>query len=276
MYYSICFRKIISFVSIGLNSRLLNQYSFQHQFNMDLDQIFQKIGTTQTLSQKIERNIERAIREKKLPIGSKLPSERELCEMFAVSRTALREALRRLSARGLIQIKKGSGMVVTNIDIKDAISSLNLYYDLKFDENLIGQIIELRLAFEPEIARMAAINRTDEDLKNMEANLVEFAKCNPDNTQLESDIDNRFHLAVARATENPFVIVTMEPVHNLLPRMRNFIYANIEGEKEITLGYHKEIVNAIRERDADRAYEKMQAHIYRNMQLYNKFFKQTK
>ena len=51
---------------------------------MDLDQIFQKIGTTQTLSQKIERNIERAIREKKLPIGSKLPSERELCEMFGL------------------------------------------------------------------------------------------------------------------------------------------------------------------------------------------------
>jgi len=167
-------------------------------------------------------------------------------------------------------------MVVTNIDIKDAISSLNLYYDLKFDENLIGQIIELRLAFEPEIARMAAINRTEADLKNMEANLVEFAKCNPDNTQLESDIDNRFHLSVARATENPFVIVTMEPVHNLLPRMRNFIYANIEGEKEITLGYHKKIVNAIREKDADLSKDKIQPHIDRNMQLYNKFFKQSK
>ena len=198
---------------------------------IDMNNIFQKIGTTQTLSQKIERNIERAIMDKKLPIGAKLPPERELCEMFAVSRTALREALRRLSARGLIQIRKGSGMIVTNIDIKDAINSLNLYYDL------------------------------------------EFAKCNPDNTQLESDIDNRFHLNVARATGNPFVIVTMEPVHNLLPRMRNYIYANIDGEKEITLGYHKEIVNAIREKDADRAYDKMQAHLARNMQVFNKFFK---
>ena len=241
---------------------------------MDMDDIFQKIGTSQTLSQKIERNIERAIREKKLPIGAKLPPERELCEMFAVSRTALREALRRLSARGLIEIKKGSGMVVTKIDIKDAISSLNLYYDLKFDDQLIRQIIELRLAFEPEIAKMAAGNRTDEDLKNLEANLIEFSRCNPDNTQLESDIDNKFHLCLARATTNPFVIVTMEPVYNLLPRMRNFIYANIEGEKEITLGYHKEIVNAIREKDADRSYEKMQAHLDRNMQVYNKFLKQ--
>jgi GntR family transcriptional repressor for pyruvate dehydrogenase complex len=165
-------------------------------------------------------------------------------------------------------------MVVTKIDIKDAISSLNLYYDLKFDDQLIRQIIELRLAFEPEIAKMAAINRTDDDLKNLETNLIDFGKCNPDNTQLESDIDNKFHLCLARATTNPFVIVTMEPVYNLLPRMRNFIYANIEGEKEITLGYHKEIVNAIREKDADRSYEKMQAHLDRNMQVYNKFLKQ--
>ncbi len=239
----------------------------------EMNDIFQKIGTTQTLSQKIERNIERAIREKKLPIGSKLPSERELCEMFAVSRTALREALRRLSARGLIEIRKGSGMIVNNINIKVEIDSLNLYYDLKFDVNLIAQIIELRLAFEPEIAKMAALNRTEEDLATLEANLQEFATCDPDNTQLESDLDNKFHLNMARATGNPFVIVTMEPVHNLLPRMRNYIYANIEGEKEITLGYHKEIVNAIREKDANRAYEKMQLHLDHNMQVYNKFLK---
>ena len=240
-----------------------------------MNDIFKKIGTTQTLSQKIERNIERAIREKKLPIGSKLPSERELCEMFAVSRTALREALRRLSARGLVEIKKGSGMVVTKINMKDAIDSLNLYYDLKFDMNLISQIIELRLAFEPQIAKMAAINRKDEDLENLEKNLVEFAECDPDNTQMESDLDNKFHLNVARATGNPFVIITMEPVHNLLPRMRNFIYANIDGEKEITLGFHKEIVNAIKEKDPERAYEKMQAHLDRNMLVYEKFMKNS-
>jgi len=241
----------------------------------DMNDIFQKIGTTQTLSQKIERNIERAIREKKLPIGSKLPSERELCEMFAVSRTALREALRRLSARGLIEIRKGSGMIVKKINMKDAIDSLNLYYDLKFDVNLISQIIELRMAFEPEIAKMAALNRTEEDLRNLQTNLAEFAACDPDNTQMESDLDNKFHLAVARATGNPFVIVTMEPVNNLLPRMRNYIYANIEGEKEIILGYHKEIVNAIGEKDANRAYEKMQLHLEHNLQVYNKFLKSS-
>ncbi|MEZ4997050.1 MAG: GntR family transcriptional regulator [Bacteroidales bacterium] len=64
--------------------------------------VFSKIGSGLTLSQKIERRIEEAIRQKKLLPGSKLPTEKELCGQFAVSRTALREALRRLSARALL------------------------------------------------------------------------------------------------------------------------------------------------------------------------------
>ena len=116
-----------------------------------MDDIFQNIGNKLTLSQRIERTIENAIREKKLIVGSKLPTEREMCESFGVSRTALREALRRLSARGLVTIQKGSGMYVSEINIEDAIDTLNLYYDLKFDKNLLAQIIEVRSIFEPEI-----------------------------------------------------------------------------------------------------------------------------
>src|SRR6056297_2298023 len=116
-----------------------------------MDDIFQNLGNRQTLSQKIERTIENAIREKKLAVGSKLPTEREMCASFGVSRTALREALRRLSARGLIRIQKGSGMYVSDINIEDAINSLNLYYDLKFDKNLLTQIIEVRRLFERKL-----------------------------------------------------------------------------------------------------------------------------
>lgn len=159
-----------------------------------MDDVFQNIGNKLTLSQRIERTIEGAIREKKLAIGSKLPTEREMCESFGVSRTALREALRRLSARGLITIQKGSGMYVSEINIEDAINTLNLYYDLKFDDQLLSQIIEVRTLFEPEIAGLAALNRTDKDLSLLEANVLEFEKCDPDNTQKEADLDNLFHL----------------------------------------------------------------------------------
>jgi len=238
-----------------------------------MDDIFSKIGTTQTLSQKIERRIEEAIQQRKLVPGNKLPTERELCASFAVSRTALREALRRLNARGLIEIKKGSGMYVSEISIDDAIKSLNLYYDLKFDSNLIAQMIEMRSLFEPQIASLAAKNRTQEDLIVLQNNIIELEKCNPDNTQMEADIINRFHTNIAKATGNPMIIVSMEPIFSLLPRMRNFLYANIDGEKEYTLKSQKKIYAAINAQNDKAAYDEMQALLKRNHDVYDEHFK---
>jgi GntR family transcriptional regulator, transcriptional repressor for pyruvate dehydrogenase complex len=235
-----------------------------------MDDIFHNL-TSQTLSQKIERTIENAIREKKLTLGSKLPTEREMCESFGVSRTALREALRRLSARGLINIKKGSGMYVSEINIEDAIKSLNLYYDLKFDKNLLTQIIEVRMLFEPEIAKLAATNRTEQHVAELRKNLDDFEKCNPDNTQKEADLDNKFHLSITKSTANPIMQITMEPIYSLLPRMRSYIYANIEGEKAHTLQSHKELLAAIAEKDGERAYLIMKKHLVRTQEIYHKY-----
>ena len=238
-----------------------------------MDDIFSKIGTGLTLSQKIERKIEEAIRQKKLLPGTKLPSEKELCAQFAVSRTALREAIRRLSARGLIDIRKGSGMYITELKIEDAINSLHLFYDLRFNSDLILQIIEVRRLFEPEIARLAARNRTEEDIKKLQKNQHELERCNPDNTQLEVDLINRFHMNLAKSTGNPIVIISLEPVYNLLPRMRNLIYGNIEGEKEYTMKYQGELINALKTKDSSKAYEVSVTLLERNMEIYKKYLK---
>jgi GntR family transcriptional regulator, transcriptional repressor for pyruvate dehydrogenase complex len=238
-----------------------------------MDEIFGKIQISQTLSQKIERKIEEAIRQKKLTPGTKLPSERELCESFAVSRTALREALRRLSARGLITVRKGSGMIVTELKTEDAIKSLNLYYDLKFDSGLISQIIEVRRLFEPEIARLASQNRTEADLDVLKENIADLTRCDPDNTQLEVDMINRFHMNLSKATGNPIILITMEPVYSLLPRMRNLIYGNVAGEKEYTLSLQSQILEAVENRDGQKAWEYSVELLDRNMEIYNKYFK---
>lgn len=238
-----------------------------------MEDIFSKIGTGLTLSQKIERKIEEAIRQKKLLPGEKLPTEKELCAQFAVSRTALREALRRLSARGLIDIRKGSGMYITELKIEDAINSLHLYYDLNFNSNLILQIIEARRLFEPEIARLASLNRTDEDIKKLQKNMIELEKCNPDNTQLEVDLINKFHMTIAKSTANPIIIISLEPVYSLLPRLRNLIYGNIDGEKDYTMKYQSEILEAMKNKDSQKAYEISVVLLERNMEIYKKYLK---
>jgi GntR family transcriptional repressor for pyruvate dehydrogenase complex len=234
-------------------------------------EIFSKIGSKLTLSQKIERRLEAAIREKKLAVGSRLPTERELCELFGVSRTALREALRRLSARGLVEITKGSGMTVSGLNIDDAIENLNLYYDMQFDHNLIAQIIEVRRLFEPEIAGLAAMQRNQNDLSDIQENIEQFKVCNPDNIQQEADLDNKFHLLIAKATHNPIVQISMEPIYSLLPRMRNLIYANVEGETDITLEYHLKIFDAINKQKREDASMLMKEHLRRTMEIYQKY-----
>ena len=238
-----------------------------------MEDLFSKIGTGLTLSQKIERRIEEAIRQKKLLPGTRLPSEKELCAQFSVSRTALREALRRLSARGLISIRKGSGIYVTELKIEDAINSLHLFYDLRFNSDLILQIIEVRRLFEPEVARLAALNRTEGDIKTLQKNLSDLIKCDPDNTQLEVDMINRFHMNLSKATQNPIVIISLEPVYSLLPRMRNLIYGNIEGEKEYTIRYQGEIIEALKLHDTKKAYNACVSLLERNMEIYNKYLK---
>jgi len=238
-----------------------------------MEDIFQNLGSRQTLSQKIERTIEAAIREKKLPVGSKLPTEHEMCKSFGVSRTALREALRRLSARGLIRIQKGSGIYVSEIRIEDAINSLNLYYDLKFDNNLLSQFIEVRSMFEPAIARLAARNRTDLNLEELSKTLKDFENCDTDNTQLEADLDNKFHNSIAVSTQSPIVQITMEPIYMLLPRMRNYIYGNIEGEKENTLKSHKQLLKAIQDKNEQLAFDVTNKHLEHTRIIYDKFLK---
>ena len=233
-----------------------------------MSELFSPIKDSQTLSQKIERKIEQAIREKKLPMGSKLPTEHELCKMFAVSRTALREALRRLSARGLVDIKKGSGMYVSDYNIKDAISSLLLYYDLKFDKNLVLNINQARLMFEPEIAKLAAENRTEDNLKKIRKAIDDLIACHQDHIQAEADLINHFHAKVTESTGNSFVIISMEPIFSLIPRIRNFIYANVEGERIIRVEFHEKIYEAIKDKNGEAARTAMKTLIQHTNNTY--------
>jgi GntR family transcriptional repressor for pyruvate dehydrogenase complex len=78
---------------------------------------------------------------------------------------------------------------------------------------------------------------------------------------------------LAKATQNPIVIISLEPVYSLLPRMRNLIYGNIEGEKEYTLQYQNDLLLALKNKDSQHAYELSVALLQRNMEIYNKYFR---
>ncbi len=222
---------------------------------------FEKIGNTKTLSQQVYSHIENAIRDKKLQVGEKLPTEKELCDMFGVSRTALREALQMLSARGLISIRKGSGIFVNNFSSKDVSKSFSLYLELNFDKNTIQQVVQARQIIEPPIARLAALNRTEEDLRKIELNMMQLLECQTSDTELEGKIDRDFHMLISKASHNSVLAIMLDPLFRLMPKIKEMVYEKIEDAKGSAVEYHKHIYSKIKEQDGEGAFLAMQKHL---------------
>jgi GntR family transcriptional repressor for pyruvate dehydrogenase complex len=226
-----------------------------------MQNLFPKIGSTLTLSQEIVEKIEDVIRQKKVLPGEKLPTEKEMCTMFGVSRTALREALQMLSARGLVTIRKGSGIYVNNYSSTHVIKPMSLFLELNLDRDYIVHVMEVRKMFEPTIARLAAVNRTEKDVQKLEKNLEELKQSPSNNYYKQGQIDRDFHLIIAEACKNPIIPVIVTPIFKLMPKIRSLVYANIDTAKSEAVDYHIKIVDAIKASDADRAYQMMVEHL---------------
>lgn len=232
-----------------------------------MSESFKPLKKSELLSGQIVGEIERAIGERKYKVGEKLPTENEFCELFSVSRTAVREALGNLSARGLVTIRKGSGVYVNEINANYALDSLNFYFETSTDSSLILQAIRARQLFEPEIAAQAAMQRSIEVLELIEANLHELETCPHSDIDTETNIDERFHSLIARASGNSVVDILTRPLYNLMPSYKYKIFAkndkimNVQGEKEKLLRYHSGIFQAIKDQDSKEAYYMMKEHL---------------
>lgn len=226
-----------------------------------MEDIFTRIGRDFTLSQVIEKKIEEAIRQKKFSSGQKLPSEIELCSMFGVSRTALREAVRMLSARGLLTIKKGSGIFVNDYSSDHAHKHMNLFLELSFDKSYILHLLNVRKMVEPSIARLAAENRTDDDIKILETNLQDLIECDKRDALCEAELDMEFHLLIAKASGNPLIPVMMGSLLSLMPKIKALVIEHIDSAKSAAVEYHQLIVDKIREKNATGAFDAMTEHL---------------
>ena len=223
--------------------------------------LFNKIGNDLTLSQQVEQKIEDVIREKKILPGEKLPTENELCALFGVSRTSLREALHKLAARGLITIRKGSGIYVNHYSTQDVMKSMQLYFEMTFSRDSIIHFVDIRKMLEPEIARRAAENRTDEEAAELKIILGKLDKCTEEDFGREGQLDRDFHLKIAQSCGNPVLPMIIQPIYDFMPRIKALIYANITHVKSTAQQHHEKILEMILARNGEGAFEAMQVHM---------------
>jgi len=222
--------------------------------------IFSLLANRTLLSKDIEKQIEDAIRYKKLVPGEKLPSEQEMCTLFGVSRTAVREALRMLHAKGLISIQKGKGMHVRQFSEETITDPMHLYFELHLKKDYALDLVQARQILEPSIAALAARYRTELDLKLMKEHLETFQQHNGSFDEL-SKLDALFHIDIARASGNSFLPLLLDPIHRLLPKIKSGIYTTVKDAKESAMKWHQQIYVAIAEKSPAKAEEAMRKHL---------------
>lgn len=221
---------------------------------------FKPVGKSELLSQTVETAIEDAIRSGDFAQGDKLPSEKQLCEEFGVSRTVMREALRMLSARGLLRIEKGKGIFVRRLSADSVATPMELYLHMHSGPDHALHVVGARQLIEPPIAAAAALHHTEEDAAKLRANVAELSTAVDDQERL-SQLDMTFHLLIAEASHNPMLPLFVRPIQMLMPAIKANVYEVVGDAHEAAIYWHTRILNAILDRDADRASEEMSAHL---------------
>jgi GntR family transcriptional regulator, transcriptional repressor for pyruvate dehydrogenase complex len=189
--------------------------------------------------------------------GSKIPAERELCQMLGVGRASLREALKALEIMGMIETRLGDGTYVCKRS--DFFSRPLLWAIVSSSEADARELIEARILIEVELAGLAAERGTPEDLKNINEHMLrmEGAKKNPQKF-VEADVD--FHMAVGRAASNSILINALNLIRNLLQEWI-LSAAVVKGVPEKACLQHKRVLQALEKRDSSAARKEMRNHL---------------
>jgi len=196
--------------------------------------------------------IRRLIFGREFPAGSKLPAERDLARRLEVHRSSLREALKRLEAEGLVDIRRGDGAYVRDFTREANLSSLEAFLIMpegKRQEVFRG-IQEFRILVQKEMARLAALRRARENLDEI-SRILEQEQGEADPVRFR-ELDWSFALAVAHATKNVTFTLALNSVRDLHERWGS-VYFSVPGTIRISHRFHRLIARAIAKGDDRRA-----------------------
>ena len=219
-------------------------------------------GAKRSLHLHVAREIARAILSGELPQGSIIPSEMVLCEQFGISRTALREAVKLLTSKGLLQSRPKIGTrVVEKINWNFLDPQLIEWMEGLTDINdFCNQFLGFRRAIEPEACALAAQNATVEQRKELSSVFQKMSELNSaPELDIEAwiEIDIQFHRIIFFSTGNDFYL----PFGNILTTMFEHYIAYSSEEGGTCFNEHRLIYEAIMIGDSTKARETSREHL---------------
>ena len=220
------------------------------------------------LGSRIERQLISYIQEEPIPVGEKIPNVFELAEKFGVGRSTIREAVKGLVSRGMLEVRRGSGTyVISTYPAEEDPLGLGRYDD-KYQ--LALELFEVRLMIEPEIAAYAAKNASDEEIKELFELCDEVEKIyrNGEN-HVRKDIE--LHTMIAQCSKNRVVEILVPLIDSAVHTFANVTHRELMEE---TIETHRAIVNAIAAHDQVGARCAMVMHLTYNRQMIVRMLKE--
>jgi GntR family transcriptional regulator, transcriptional repressor for pyruvate dehydrogenase complex len=219
---------------------------------------FAPIQRAPRLSDEVAAKLLTQIREGSLMDGEPLPSEREMSEQFAVSRTVVREAVRSLAAKGIVSVRPGKGLAVSRVEASAVRESMGLY--LRGIEQLDYQMVhEVRTTIELQTASLAASRATPEEIREL-AEVCEKMAGHPNDVLYTSRADVEFHRQLATLTHNPLFMILLDAIADVLLEIR-IETMTIPGRLSKGLDAHRQILAQVTAGNPDGARLAMEEHL---------------
>ena len=221
------------------------------------------------ISDQVFEQLRELIFRGELKPGEQIMPERELADALGVSRTSVRDAIRKLVVMGFLEQKQGQGTFVRSPESGERNILANM---VKSQNASITDLLEVRMGMECNAAALAAKRATEEDIRFMEKSIEEM-QAEVLSGRLGTEADASFHMAIAYATNNPLQIFIMKNFYDFL---FTGIQVNLEslykvpGNIEIILDQHNAIYRAIRDHNTEIAFQKMKQHIDFVYDFFNK------
>ena len=234
--------------------------------------VFQTVAVSRPYEQIVDQ-IAEEIRAGRLVRGERLPTERELSAAFGVSRGVVREAVKVLSAMGLVEPRQGSGLFVQNDPMPLVTRALTL--SVAPEEKSVGRLFEFRRALETFAASTAAQRRQED-----QAATIQEAAEGTERAATADDIDafgvadDAFHRAIYAAADNPYLTISAAAVRGLQRDVAH-LFRTFPGSIATAAKQHSQVATAISRQDENAAVRSMAEHISYTAQTVDAIIQQT-
>jgi len=220
--------------------------------------MFEPVKFHVNLSEGIVNQIMQAINNGELKPGDKLPAEREMCTVFSVSRTVIRDALKMLVGLGVVTIRHGMGAYINEVDGAEDVSRLAAL--LQISRGTVEELFQVREVIESQAVIWCTQNANEQDLRLLQYIVRKGKELEDADESKLALLDAEFHLKIVEAAGNRVLMRLMINLLDLLGENRARALM-VPGRQRLSVLEHETIFEAIKQRDPELAHERMLSHL---------------